>query len=107
MVQIAWAIGWGLAVVMYTIIFSLVRPELAWRILFMLGILPALLILYVRKSVREPEVYAKTREAEEQETSEAVQRGARESSLLQILRSDLLGTTAEVSLPSCRAPVGY
>ncbi|TMB79451.1 MAG: MFS transporter, partial [Chloroflexi bacterium] len=39
MVQSAWAIGWGLAVVMYTIIFSLVPPELGWRILFMLGIL--------------------------------------------------------------------
>jgi MFS family permease len=107
MVQSAWAIGWGLAVVMYTIIFSLVRPELAWRILFMLGILPALLILYVRKSVQEPEVYAKTREAEEQETSEAVQRGARENSLLQIFRGDLIGTTAAASLLSIGAQGGY
>ena len=114
MVQSAWAIGWGLAVVMYTIIFSLVPPELGWRILFMLGILPALLILYVRKSVREPEVYAKTREAEEQETSEAVQRGTlsggqvtRESSLLQIFRRDLIGTTAAASLLSIGAQGGY
>src|SRR5947208_1655274 len=114
MVQSAWAIGWGLAVVMYTIIFSLVRPELGWRILFMLGILPALLILYVRKSVREPEVYTKTREAEEQETSEAVQSGTlsgrqvtRESSLLQIFRRDLLGTTAAASLLSIGAQGGY
>src|SRR5437868_2107508 len=114
MVQSAWAIGWGLAVVMYTLIFSLVRPELAWRILFMLGILPALLILYVRKSVREPEVYTKTREAEEQETSEAVQRGTlsggqvtRENSLLQIFRRDLVGTTAAASLLSIGAQGGY
>src|SRR5437016_5892954 len=92
MVQSAWAIGWGLAVVMYTLIFSLVGPGLGWRILFMLGILPALLILYIRKNLQEPEVYAETREAEEQETSEAVQRGARESSLLQIFRRDLNGT---------------
>jgi MFS family permease len=114
MVQSAWAIGWGLAVVMYTIIFSLVRPELGWRILFMLGILPALLILYVRKSVQEPEVYTKTREAEEQETSEAVQRGTlsrgqvtRENSLLQIFRRDLVGTTAAASLLSIGAQGGY
>ncbi len=114
MVQSAWAIGWGLAVVMYTIIFSLVRPELGWRILFMLGILPALLILYVRKSVQEPEVYTKTREAEEQETSEAVQRRTlsegqvtRENSLLQIFRHDLLRTTAAASLLSIGAQGGY
>ena len=107
MVQSAWAIGWGLAVVMYTIIFSLVPPELGWRILFMLGILPALLILYVRKSVQEPEVYTKTREVEEQETSEAVQRGARENSLLQIFRRDLIGTTAAASLLSIGAQGGY
>jgi len=107
MVQSAWAIGWGLAVVMYTIIFSLVSPELGWRILFMLGILPALLILYVRKNVQEPEVYTKTREAEEQETSEAVQRGARENSLLQIFRRDLIGTTAAASLLSIGAQGGY
>src|SRR5438132_8193216 len=86
MVQSAWAIGWGLAVVMYTLIFSLVPPELGWRILFMLGILPALLILYVRKSVQEPEVYTNTREAEGKETSVAVRRGAREHALLQIFR---------------------
>src|SRR5207248_7488537 len=69
--------------------------------------LPALLIFYVRKSVREPEVYAKTREAEEQETSEAVQRGARGSSLLQIFRQDLIGTTAAASLLSIGAQGGY
>ena len=114
MVQSAWAIGWGLAVVMYTIIFSLVPPELGWRILFMLGILPALLILYVRKNVQEPEVYTKTREAEEQETTEAVQRGTlsggqvtRENSLLQIFRRDLIGTTAAASLLSIGAQGGY
>jgi MFS family permease len=110
MVQSAWAIGWGLAVVMYTLIFSLVGPALAWRILFMLGILPALLILYVRRSVQEPEVYTKTREAEEQETSEAVQsgqRGARENSLLQIFRRDLIGPTAAASLLSIGAQGGY
>ncbi len=107
MVQSAWAIGWGLAVVMYTIIFSLVGPGLGWRILFMLGILPGLLILYVRKSVQEPEVFAKTREAEKEETREAVQRGAVQNPLFQIFRRDLIGPTAAASLLSIGAQGGY
>jgi len=107
MVQSAWAIGWGLAVVMYTIIFSFVGPALGWRILFMLGILPALLILYVRRNVQEPEVYAKTREAEKEETGEAVQRGATQNSLWQIFRGDLIGPTAAASLLSIVAQGGY
>jgi len=107
MVQSAWAIGWGLAVIVYTIIFSFVGPDLAWRILFMLGLLPALLILYIRKNVQEPEVYAQTREAEQRDTGEAEQRGASRNSLLQILRLDLLGTTAAASLLSIGAQGGY
>ena len=53
-IQSAWAVGWALAVVAYTIVFSLVSDEQGWRILMMLGILPALLILYVRQERRRP-----------------------------------------------------
>src|SRR5579884_4307048 len=49
MVQSAWAIGWGLALLAYTLVFSFVPSGLAWRVCFWLGILPALLILYVRR----------------------------------------------------------
>ena len=38
----------------YAAAFSLWEPTLAWRIMFGLGLLPALLILYVRRSVVEP-----------------------------------------------------
>ena len=42
-VQSAWAVGWGFAVVLYSVLFSWVEPEKAWRIMFMAGLLPALL----------------------------------------------------------------
>src|SRR4051794_36166047 len=54
-IQSSWAIGWAVAVVAYTIVFSIVTDEQGWRILMMLGILPALLILYVRRNVEDPE----------------------------------------------------
>jgi MFS family permease len=107
MIQSAWAIGWGGAVIAYTIVFSLVGPELGWRVLFWLGILPALLVLYIRRKVSEPEVYVETRRAQEAQTQEAVERGATSNSLVQIFRSDLLGTTAAASLLSIGAQGGY
>jgi len=54
MVQSAWAVGWGGAVLLYALIFSFVEPTYAWRILFAIGILPAFLIIYIRKNIPEP-----------------------------------------------------
>ncbi|WP_323118656.1 MFS transporter [Burkholderia alba] len=54
-VQSAWAVGWGAAVLLYTASFLLMPPDTAWRAMFAVGILPALLILYVRRNVEEPE----------------------------------------------------
>jgi MFS family permease len=53
-VQSGWALGWGAAVLLYAAAFSLLPGELAWRVMFALGLLPALLILYIRRSLPEP-----------------------------------------------------
>src|SRR3954468_12638346 len=65
-IQSAWAVGWALAVVAYTIVFSLVADEQAWRVLMWIGILPALLILYVRRNVEDPEVFSETKAKEDE-----------------------------------------
>jgi MFS family permease len=39
--QSAWAVGWGLSVVVYTIVFSFASPDIAWRLLFWTGVIPA------------------------------------------------------------------
>lgn len=52
-VQSAWAVGWGGAVLLYVAVFSFLPPRTAWRVLFGLGLLPALLILYVRRAIPE------------------------------------------------------
>src|SRR5260221_435134 len=49
-----WALGWGAAAIVYALVFSLLPASLAWRALFWTGVLPALLILYIRRRVREP-----------------------------------------------------
>ncbi|MEZ2353162.1 MFS transporter [Caballeronia sp. RCC_10] len=53
-VQSAWAVGWGAAVLLYALMFSLLPAHTAWRVMFAIGIVPALLILYVRRGVQEP-----------------------------------------------------
>ncbi|CAG9266029.1 MFS transporter [Paraburkholderia caribensis] len=53
-VQSAWAVGWGAAVLLYALMFSWLPGETAWRVMFGIGLFPALLILYVRRGVQEP-----------------------------------------------------
>ena len=57
LMQSAWAIGYGLA----AIVTALVLPRWGWRAVFFVGILPALLTLWVRRRVPEPEMWRKSR----------------------------------------------
>ena len=90
--------GWALAVVAYLIAFELFPEETAWRVLMCLGILPALLILYVRSRVEDPEVYREV--ALEGRTSGEVP-------LKQILCGKLLKTTIAASLLATGIQGGY
>src|SRR5215472_2125656 len=60
-VQSGWAVGWGLAVLAQAILFSVMPAETAWRWMFAVGALPALLVFYLRRYVSEPEIAAATR----------------------------------------------
>src|SRR3954454_629592 len=93
-IQSSWAVGWALAVVAYLIAFELFPETTAWRVLMCLGILPALLILYVRTRVRDPEVFV-----------EAPHDG--EVPLKQIFHGDLLKTTIFSSLLATGIQGGY
>jgi MFS family permease len=61
-VQSGWAIGWGIAAIFSVVLFSWLPKEYAWRAMFWVGILPALLVFYIRRQVPEPEVFSKTRQ---------------------------------------------
>ena len=60
-VQSGWAVGWGLAVLSQAVLFTLLPAETAWRWMFVIGALPALLVFYIRRSVTEPEISAAAR----------------------------------------------
>jgi len=98
-VQGGWAVGWGIAAICYTVLFSVLPPALAWRALFWIGILPALLVFYIRRRVPEPEVFSQTR-ARETALGEA-------SHFLEIFSPSLLRITLPAALLATGAQGGY
>ncbi|MFX5587257.1 MFS transporter, partial [Acinetobacter baumannii] len=40
-VQSAWAVGWGGAVLLFSVLFTMLPQEMAWRVMFVIGLLPA------------------------------------------------------------------
>ncbi len=98
LVQSGWAIGWGLTAILYSLMFSLLPPEEAWRALFMLGLLPALFVLVVRRLVKEPEIYREARQRNQRR---------RQGQLLRDLRPGMLSITLRASLLTTGALGGY
>ncbi|MGY1581873.1 MFS transporter [Streptomyces sp. MN13] len=52
-VQSSWAVGWALAAIVYTLVFSVLDDDLAWRVMFWTGALPALLVVWMRRRVHD------------------------------------------------------
>ena len=98
-VQGGWAIGWGVTVISYTVLFSLLPAAIAWRAMFWIGIVPALLIFYIRRCVPEPEVFRRTR-AREASLGEG-------SNFLAIFSPAVLRTTLLTALLAVGAQGGY
>ncbi|AFU00775.1 MFS transporter [Nocardia brasiliensis] len=96
-VQSAWAAGWGLAVLVYTLVFHFVDEDLAWRVLFWTGALPALLIVWVRRNLTDSEAVTQRRESA----------GKQAGSFFAIFRRDLLRTTLFASLLATGVQGGY
>ncbi len=97
-VQSAWAVGWGAAVGVFTLVYSFVPEAMAWRVMFLVGLLPALLVIYVRRSLVEPD--AGQRQAKARERSLL-------ASMAAIFRPELLRVTLLGGLLGLGAHGGY
>jgi MFS family permease len=98
-VQSGWAVGWGLAVLAQAILFNYLPAEVAWRWMFAIGALPALLVLYLRRYVEEPAISAR-----------AIARGAQTGdrpAMWEIFTGPILKTTILASLVSMGCQGGY
>ena len=98
-VQSGWAVGWGLAVLSQAILFSYLPPETAWRWMFAIGALPALLVFFLRRYVEEPVIAAETR-------AKQMASGDRPA-LWEIFSGPILKTTILASLMATGCQGGY
>jgi len=98
-VQGGWAVGWGLAAICYTLLFSVLPPTIAWRAMFWIGLLPALLVFYIRRYVPEPTLYSRTRQQ--------MAGRADQSHFLEIFGPSLLRITVLTSFVALGAQGGY
>lgn len=96
-VQSSWSVGWGAAVVLQALAFSLFAPEVAWRAMFVFGFLPAVFLLaYIRRNVEEPPIAVRAR----------AQHGAKPP-IWEIFSREHLRTTLLASLALTGAQGGY
>lgn len=56
--QSFWAVGYALA----ALVTAIILPRFGWRAVFFVGILPALMVFWIRSKVQEPELWKKARQ---------------------------------------------
>jgi MFS family permease len=56
-VQSSWSLGWAAAALAFWASSVFLPLELGWKVLFWVGILPALLVVYIRRNVHDPAIY--------------------------------------------------
>lgn len=98
MVQSGWALGWGLTAILYALLFSWLPAEQAWRALFLLGLVPAIFVIFVRRLVKDPEVYRQAK---------AVEKAEAPAQFYEIFAPGMLWTTVRASLLTTGALGGY
>ncbi len=92
LVQSSWAVGWAAAACTYWGAYALMPPQQAWRVMLWSGVLPGLLVVYIRRNVAEPSIYLQARQHAHAKPM------ARQ--FLQIFSGPLLQTTVLASLLS-------
>jgi MFS family permease len=55
--QSSWAVGWAAALLLYTLSFSAFEDTIAWRLLFLVGLAPAVFIFFLRKYISDPPIF--------------------------------------------------
>jgi MFS family permease len=88
-VQTGAAFGPGLSALVYAALYAVLPEAIAWRALFAVGILPALLVLWIRRSIPESDAYQGRRESGSQPGI---------AHLLSAFRGPYLWLTVKVSL---------
>ena len=87
-VQSGWAVGSGAAALLYTLLYAVLSDVTAWRVMFWIGLTPALLVLWIRRTIHEPEVFKTRRITQTSGLAQA----------FSVLKPPYLATTLKVAL---------
>lgn len=98
-VQSGWAVGWAAAAILYAAAFTWLPEEYAWRVMFWIGIIPAILVLFIRRHVPEPDLFQRNQAKEN--------RAANRTSAWAIFSPELIKTTVLASLLCTGVQGGY
>jgi MFS transporter, SHS family, lactate transporter len=79
--------SWGLGALLSSLAYGLLYDSIGWRGLLIMGVLPALLVIYIRRYVKEPEIWAKNRAIQRDQHREI------RAPLFSIFKRGLLGNT--------------
>jgi MFS family permease len=88
-VQTGWAVGSGASVLVYTGLYAFLPEAIAWRVLFAVGLLPAVFVFWIRRHIDDSEIF-RARQRERAPVSVA--------HLFSAFRGPHLWTTVKVSL---------
>ncbi len=98
-VQSGWAPGWAIAWIASSFALQYLPPEVGWRVVFFIGVAPALLVFFVRRLVKEPEQYTAAKQR--------AGSGGDPRRVTDIFRGELIRTTVLGALLSAGANGGY
>lgn len=91
--------GWAIGYLMAALLAALILPNYGWRPLFFVGAAPALLTVWIRRHIPEPEIWRNTKRN--------AARGERQTRLSAILQPPLRGRTAIAMLLSTSLLFAY
>ncbi|MGP0001962.1 MAG: MFS transporter, partial [Acetobacteraceae bacterium] len=84
--------SWGLGFLVSSVVYALAYDYIGWRGLLWIGVLPALAVLWIRKNVKEPEVWVKNRALQREQNREV------RAPLFSIFRRGMIGNTITACL---------
>jgi putative sialic acid transporter len=97
--------GWALGYILAALAAAAVLPTLGWRWLFVIGVLPALFVIWVRRNIDEPAVWIARREKDG--PSQDVPHSSEANTLVAIFSRALIGRTLKASLLTSLVMFGY
>src|SRR3984885_11681622 len=56
LVQTGWSVGWGAAALLYTLLSANLPEALTWKVMFWIGLAPAVLVFWIRRYIEETAV---------------------------------------------------